>query len=251
MVNSPRFALITAIAVGCTADPVVIPQSDEIFAAVVISPDAAAPSATKLSAFLLRAGTPLRSPYLVATRFEMRRASDGALFDWRTVAQPDTAVGNGSEFLRYSQGNYELPRVGFGGLLGRQDIRPGDTYNLLIEVDGRLLTGVVTVPGMPAILRSPALTIADSVVWRSATGAVGYSIVTQDFFPLSDFTVDTVYRFSSRLDNTSSKGTTVRAYEAQLFSYLTDRHVGRAGLSAGLGVFGAYNADSLPARFGR
>jgi hypothetical protein len=179
----------------------------------------------------------------------MRRVSDGALFDWRIVAQPDTAVGKGSQRVSYSEANYELLRIGTGGLLGRQDIRAGETYSLSVEVQGAILTGTVTVPGVPLIVRSPDLLSADSVVWHTASWASGYSIVTQDFFPLSDFTTDTVYRFDSRLDdNLSNKGTTVRAYEAQLFAYLTDRRVGRSGVKGGLGVFGAYNADSLPPR---
>jgi hypothetical protein len=234
---------------GCAGDRVLIPQSDDILVDVVIAPDDAAPSAVNLHAFLLRAGTPLRSPFLVATRFEMRRLSDGALFDWRPVTPSDTAVGNGNEYVLPSEANYELPRAGSGGLLGRQDIVAGESYGLLIEVDGRTVQGLTKVPGVPTIVRSAALLSQDSLVWATAAGAGGYSVVTQDFFPLSDFTRDTLYRFDGPNDNISAKGTVVRAYEPGLFSYLTDRRRGSAGVTGALGVFGAYNSDSLPARW--
>lgn len=248
-----RHAAAVAAALSAFAcsggDRVVLPQSEELMLSLVIAPDDAAPSRVSLHAFLLRADNPLRSRYIVATRFEMRRARDSALFDWRAVTPPDTAVGRGGQFVLYSEGNYELPSVGSAPRLGRQDIRSGETYTLVVETEGRIVTGSVTVPGVPTIVRNMDMFSHDSVAWAASGGASGYSIVTQDFFPLSDFTTDTLYHFDTRNDNRSTKGTVVRAYEHQLFSYLTDRRLGRSGLIGALGVFGAYNSDSLPARW--
>lgn len=236
--------LLCAGCAGCAGDRLVMPNSDEIFVYVVLAPDAASPASRDLHAWLFKAGTPIRSPFLTATRFEMRRASDGSLFDWRLVPTADSIV-VAATAVDSRDGNYSLPRVGTSGRLGRADLQADETYTLLVEVGGRTVTGQVTIPGVPVISRTPELANADSLIWRRVAGAGGYSVDTQDFYPIFDFTTDTVFRFDSRILN---HGTVVRAYESQLFAYTVDERVGRAGVVGALGVFGAYNADSLPRR---
>ena len=252
-------AWLLLVCAGCAGDRLVLPESDEIVISVVLVPNAASPANQDLRAFLIRAGTPIRSPYLVADRFEMRRLSDGALFDWRPVAPefdlpPADSTAVGGSFIIPLNGNYLLPRVGLAGRLGRQDLAAGETYTLVVEVQGRNIIGQVTIPGVPTLVRTPDLANGDSVVWRRVDGAEGYSVTTPDFYPLFGFTKDTVFQFDSRIQAGQARtGTVVRAYEPQLFAYVqnfrfTNSRVGRAGIVGGLGVFGAYNSDSLPPR---
>lgn len=249
MVRRRLIGVIASLLIcACAGDQIVMPDSKEVFVLVMLAPDAAAPASKDLYAFLLRAGTPLNSPYLTADRFEMRRASDGALFDWTVVPTRDSFV-VGVYGVGLSDANYMLPRVGSAGRLGRQDLQAGETYTLIILVDGTTITGQVTIPGVPTINRAIAYTTGDSMAWRRVAGVPGYSVTTQDFFPIFEFTKDTTFRFDAPiLNNQNGHGTVVRAYDPQLFLYETDERAGRAGIIGALGVFGAYNTDSLPKR---
>lgn len=237
------FLTMLVASLGCTGDRLVIPEREDLFVYVVLTSEQSSLDSS-LHAFLLRTGTPIRSPYVRADRFEMRRKSDGALFDWRALSPADSATGV-ADRSDPASGNYLLPRTGSGGRLGQRDLAGGETYSLLVTVGGQTVTGQVTVPHAP----TAEWTSDRAVQWRRVDGASGYSVTTQDYFPLFGFTRDTVYQFDRRIpDNRSGIGTIVRAYEAQLFDYLADRRQGRAGLVGALGVFGAYNSYSLPPR---
>ncbi len=234
-----------ALAAACTGDPLTVPSSDELFIHVAIAPVAASPANTELRAFVLIAGTPLASPYLTADRFEMRRAADGALFDWRAQMMTEPAVHAAGSTISSDAGNYRLPLVGSGALLGRQDIRAGESYSLLVESGGRVITGMTTVPGIPSLVRVPSVA-SDPFIWHSVGGAGGYSISAPPFFPFFGTTPDTSFTFESGSSCcTSAAGIVVRAYDSQLYSYVVDGRLGRSGLSAGLGVFGSFNTDSI------
>jgi hypothetical protein len=253
MVMTRLLASSLLIGAACTGDPFVTPVSSELFFCAVLGPPGGkvvtpTTSDTALYAFLLEAGTPINSPYVTADRFEMRRVSDGALLDWRpnTPAKPRVVLSGG---LLTEDGNYVLPLHGAAGRLGRIDLVPGDQYELFVDVGTVAIRGSVSMPAVP----QAAFESNDPVPvlsWKPVVGAGGYSVTTQDFMPTFAFTRDTVFHFDGPIgiDNISGIGTIVRAYEPQLFSYLADPHVGRAGITGALGVFGAYNSRALPPR---
>jgi hypothetical protein len=235
------------LAAACSADPFVTPQSDEPYLYVALTPPGDAPGDTALYAFLLRAGTPINSPYLTATRFEVRRVADGALLDWREI-QPSRPGVILAGPLVTEDGNYVLPLHGSGGRLGRIDLVPGDRYEITVDVDTLTIHGSASIPDVAQpVFESGSPT--DLLRWPRVAGAGGYSVTSQDYTPTFTFTGDTVVQFDERIDNNiSGTGTIVRAYDPQLYAFLVDRRAGRSGIDRGLGVFGAYTSRSIPPR---
>lgn len=192
-----------------------------------------------LYAALLTTGTPVRSPYLRADRFEMRRVADGALFAWRAVDPPQDAL----PVLAIPIGNYFLPRhVGVSGL-GSDSIAPGEEYELVIDAGRHRVVGRTRVPGRVELVR--AATDGDTIVrWRRTPGAAGYRFGGDFFFfadgPLYNDTVLVVRRVP--LPGLPPEPVRVRVFalDSNYAAVHGDFRVSQAGVIGGWGVFGSF-----------
>jgi hypothetical protein len=238
---SPALALALA---GCTAtEP--IPDFDETPAVSVLITPSAYPALhwlapdSGLSATLVATGTPVRSPYLRADRFEMRRVSDGALFAWRAIDPPREGVG---VIPSSGAANYFLPRQQNAGGLGSDSITTGGVYDLLVEVGRYRVDGRTRVPGPVELARRT--TDGDSVVrWRRVSGAASYQVWGGPALLTPTPITDTVLIFPQRLRPTGGSGPlpiTVFALDSNYAALLSDFRVSRAGISGGWGVFGSF-----------
>ncbi|HYW08515.1 MAG TPA: hypothetical protein VE913_16265, partial [Longimicrobium sp.] len=164
---------LLACASACDAGEAVIRSSDEPLLYVVLNQRTPVVRTDPQRAFLLTAGSAVASSYRVATRFEMRRRSDGRAFAWRSTGRTGVAPGDYAGAALH-EGNYFLPDVGGAEGLGALDLRPGETYDLEIETEGVPVRGSVTVPA------SFSLTFGGvdgrTVSWPRVRGAGGYTV---------------------------------------------------------------------------
>jgi hypothetical protein len=218
---------------ACTAEPYVVPETDEVAVSVVLSVPPAGEE-LPLHALLIVANSPIRSTYLRADRFEMRRTRDGALFDWQHVPRNDMLPRAPTP----QDGNYRLPN-GTSGRLGRRDLTANEQYSLEIETRGRTIRGTARIPGPVALAIRPMSGGREELVWRPVTGAAGYFYDTDEFYVVREFTRDTVVALAPHDHRTGTRPLRVTAYDPQLYEYLTDSRVGQAGIRGALGVFGA------------
>lgn len=243
-------ALSLALA-ACTADAPFLGESDEPVVILVLSrgptigfraPEPT-PADSTLHALVATLDSPSGGTVRDIARFTMRRRRDGALFDWTTTAGGAPIsfwMGRPSPAAEW---NAHLAWHGTGGRLGRADLASGDTYDLEIESEGRVITGSVTMPGAP----QPTVTVrgADRVVaWAPVAGATRYSIQANDGFPfgwvLTDPTLTlTVGEFPP------PSWLLIFALEQNLASYIDARQVTRSGIVGAYGVFGATAMDSV------
>ena len=116
--------LLTA---GCGTADIIAPESDEPFLFLVLNWRTLShydlDSFTQ-HALLVTAGSPSELPlYRSAQRFEMRRASDGAPFDWRAHTRLYPEAGR-IDFVELNSGNYYLPEKSSGNGLAYEDLEP-------------------------------------------------------------------------------------------------------------------------------
>lgn len=231
-----------------------LPQFDETPAVtLIITPEILArplpPGAppgpdSGLFATLITTGTPVRSPYLRADRFEMRRVSDGARFAWRPFPTQRDFVG----YAPQEFGNYFLPRATSGTGLGSDSIAPGTVYELAIDVGAFRLAARTRVPGRVEFVREP--TDGDSVVrWRSAPGAAVYG-VSSNTYVLRRIADTAVIILRGPLPGQTPNIVSVFAYDSNYAAFSGDVRASQAGISGGWGVFGSYTWGEveLPAR---
>lgn len=185
-------------------------------------------------ALLLRQIRADSAAYLEADRFEMRRTSDGAQFDWRNehlfgfVPFEDVTSAN------LSQANYILADSLSARGLGRDSLEPGATYEVRITTERTEITGTVTIPD------SFSVTIAGQgadrrAVWPDVDGAGGYSVRLAELEGSGTF----LQRDTSISLSAESRRITVRAVDPQAFRYLIDPNLRSSGVRGGLGVLGA------------
>jgi hypothetical protein len=229
-------AVATAVA-ACDAATLVPPFDETPTVALLITPDPVRGEFTTepdsgLFAVLVATGTPIRSPYLVAERFEMRRVSDGARFGWRAAPTEADAI----PVRSFTRGNYFLPRQASPEGLGSDSIAPGVEYQLVVEVGRYRVTGRTRVPGAVQFVREP--TDGDSIVrWRRAPGAAAY-LVGGIFLagqPIED-TVATI----RPIPGAEGERLRVFAIDTNYTAFVRELRAARAGLSGGWGVFGAF-----------
>jgi hypothetical protein len=229
--------------VGCDATGPV-PDFDETpTIALLITPEPpppgpAFPSDTGLYAALVVTGTPVRSPYLHADRFEMRRASDGARFAWRAVDPPSDAIG----VFPQTRGNYFLPRRVNDAGLGSDSIAPGGVYDLVVEAGLHRIVGRTRVPGTIEFVRGP--TDGDSIVrWRRVPGAAAYDIRGQ-FFGLGvaaiEDTAFVIRRVPEPGQPSGREFARIFALDSNFAAFRSDLRASGAGISGGWGVFGSF-----------
>ncbi len=230
--------LLTA---GCGTADIIAPESDEQFLFLVLNWRTLShydlDSLTQ-HALLVTAGSPSELPlYRSAQRFEMRRASDGAPFDWRAHTRLYPEAGR-IDFVELNSGNYYLPEKSSGNGLVYEDLEPGETYELEIETEGVVLRGRATIPESftVSILVQGSHRIA---VWPRVRGAGGYIVGGE-----GEVQADTTYVIPA--DVPAGTRLQVRAVDENLYRYLADERVGRSGIDRGYGVFGAVVfADAL------
>jgi hypothetical protein len=195
---------------------------------------------TGLYAALVTTGSPLRTPYVHADRFEMRRLSDGARFAWRPVDPPVEVIGATGAFG--SSGNYFLPQQSDASGLGTDSIAPGEVYEIVVEVGAYRVMGRTRVPGPVEFVREP--TDGDTIVrWRRVPGAATYTIGGQFFLTDLFQTTDTTFVFHrSGPPGEQQPPITVRifALDSNYAAFTGDVRASRAGVTEGWGVFGSY-----------
>jgi hypothetical protein len=194
------------------------------------------PADSGLYAHLLVTGTPVRSPYLHADRFEMQRLSDGARFAWRAIATSSDAVPTAG-----AVGNYFLPRHMTAAGLGSDSIAAGEVYELVAEAGRHQIVGRTRVPGKVELVRDP--TDGDSIVrWRRTPGAAAYLV---NLFPLLKPFDDTliVIRWSPAFPGEQPRlplVVRVFALDSNYAAFMSDDRVTRAGITGAWGVFGSF-----------
>lgn len=178
-------------------------------------------------------------------RFELRLpSSDGARFAWRAHEQVIPEAGE-VDFVELNWANDYLPEESSGNGLAYEDLEPRDTYELEIETEGVVLRGRTTIPEIFTV----SVRVQDGhriAVWPRVRGAGGYLVSAEGHDP--ELQRDTTYLIPADVPAGARVG--VRAPDENLFRYLADDRVSRAGIDRGYGVFGAVVwADAVvPAR---
>lgn len=234
-------ACIVAVLSSCSEGTGLVQTSDEPFVHIVLALEPAQPSFSDsvVRALLLTTGSPIRSPFRTAQLFDMRRVSDDARFSWNvTPGSTDTPVG--FRDVSISQGNYALAETGSEAGLGRQDLRPGEAYTLRIETEGRVVAGRVRMPDTPVLVFARQGN-SRSVSWQKVGAAGGYRVVTNtERFKVVALTRDTLFELLfDEVPMPASPEIRVTAVDSNLYRYITDFTLPRAGISGGFGVFGA------------
>jgi hypothetical protein len=237
--------VVACLAAGCGDGPTLVPQSDEPLVLFILSVDAPVAPDTALGGLLLTTGSPLRADYRSAERLELRRAGDGAAYALRMRPKSGQApIRLGASELT-GNGNLVLANTTGTDGLGRADLVPGATYELVIESLGQTITGRATLPARPM----PRRFERDGrrfVTWSPARGAAGY--VVNVGIHRRVFT-DTLYEIpTGGFGGVGQEMPTVRvsAVDDNLLRFLSDTTLGRAGLTGAYGVFGGMAVAELP-----
>lgn len=203
-------------------------------------PDGRPPDGS-LAALVLTAGIPARPEYRPVDAFEMRRASDGARFDWNVVPRTGFATEFGGNISLGVVANVLLAPTGRGDLLGRADIGAGE-YLLRVTTGGVVVEGRTRMPDdpVPRIIIEHGRRVA---VWPPTPGAAAYEL-RADTDGLPAFTTDTVYVLRDDASPPSPKFRLAAMDEnyARYRRGLLDPTMIRAGIDRGVGIFGAYSS---------
>jgi hypothetical protein len=236
----PVLLLVVALLLGCSSEGAVIPRSDEPFLYLVLNQRPGGDAGAGVTrALLLKSGSPTYSEYLTASRFEMRGAADGALFDWQDRNRSGPAPVDAHN-ASLAHGNYELPAAGSGSRLGGQDVTPLARYNVTVEVGGRVLSGSTLVPaGFP--LTAERRGDDWLVSWPHVAGAAAYSVEVRGPGAPPAFQTDTFVLIPPPHPAawTPTTEVVIKALDTNLARYVLDRRVSRSGLDDGFGVFGS------------
>ena len=242
-----RRAAVLAAAAGalllgaCSGDPVLVPDQEAPFLYMVLGHrtfsnvnDQRYGEPAAQHGLLMTLPAPTEFALLRrAQRVEMRRARDGAPFGWDTLHFTHAERGGPGTNLRIS--NLYLPDSTVDATLGAADLEAGEVYDLVVETEGVTIRGTVTMPGQIEARLEP-----DGVLtWNEVDGAVGYRVLVSS---LMELTTDTVFRLTrSELGQpwTDNPYARVQALERNAWDYFSDPELGRSGIDAGFGVFGA------------
>lgn len=246
-ISQPRARLTRAVAaiamaLGCTADPIVPPSANDPFLYVVLNQRTVSDvdGVARQHALLITPRAPTEVPlYRPAQRIEMRRVSDGTQFGWRGYGLTGGLVQR--EGVGLGESNYYLPDSATApDTLGALSLQPGEAYDLYVETDGVTIRGSVIIPGqvLPIITQENNRGV---VRWPKATGAGGYVVALPG--PDVQVVLDTFFVLPSDLPRGSR--VVVQALDHNLHRFLVDRRLGRSGLDNGFGVFGALTEASV------
>ena len=236
-------ALLLLLAGGCGTDILSAAFRPHPFVYLVVSPGGI-PQRGRLDtdpamrSLLLTIENPGIARYRTAELFRVRRASDG-------VALPLTETRSAEPSFQFDgvnlvDANFVLPSAA--------QLNPGDEILLEIATQGLNITGSTRVPSRP----TPRLVTIGArrfVVFGPTAGAAGY-ILSSDTEAWGELVVrDTIIelRFNREAGAIpSSPEIRVTAIDTNLFSYLRDTTVSRAGLDGAYGVFGSAASARLP-----
>ena len=227
-------ALACGLVAGAACDSApVLPENRRPFLYLVLNHTAEIDQATVQPAFLLTMVHADSFVYRGAESFEMRRLSDEATFDWTSVRVPG-AVPFEWPGPPMEEANWVL--TGSADSVGGAppSLRPGDTYELLLETEGRLIRGRTTIPDTFSIsvLERDGGRVA---VWPSVDGAAGYFVdALGDSIRGHRPQTDTTFRLTPE-----DTAVSVQAGDPHAFRYSTERDARQAGIEGALGVFGA------------
>lgn len=158
-------------------------------------------------------------------QLDMRRGSDGALFDWRVDGTCDFPPGG---IPRPPMAACcTLPFEGVGGELGAEALQPGESYSIVVTTGDLTVRGTTTMPGVPqvTVVGAPDAPVA---VWSPVPGATGYRVLDDDY------TTDTTYALPP-----GHGVVQIEALDPNLWVYRTDDQVLSSGIQGALGVFGS------------
>ncbi|MGI8400337.1 MAG: hypothetical protein ACR2NS_01875 [Gemmatimonadaceae bacterium] len=177
----------------------------------------------------------------------MRRASDGALFEWTEIVPNSNLTGADFRGILATEGNYILRHATTNDGLGTDSISPLETYSLAIDTQGSQVTGRTTVPAIPR----PRLVVDGArrfVVFGPVAGAAAYIHNAETEIFGSAMTTDTVMelRFGRGDATPPNPQFQVVALDTNAFRYLSDTTRANAGLTGALGLFGAASSARLP-----
>lgn len=227
-------ALVAAQLAGTACDtPPLVPEQPRPFVYLVLNQTVRSevePAQRALLLTMVRADSVV---YRGAERFEMRRLSDGALFAWRSARTPGP-VNFGRSGAELWRANWHLADSATSEGLGRADLEPGATYELVVETEGEVIRGRATIPDTfsVSVLQQGGERVA---VWPSVDGAAGYSVdALGDSIRGYRFQPDTTWILTA-----SDTAVTVQAVGPNVARYRADDDARRSGIEGGLGVFGA------------
>lgn len=231
-------AMIPTVLAGCDRPPTLVVNTEPLLY-LVLNHRVPAAQPPGQYALLLTTGSVVEPTYREATRFEMRRRRDGALFAWRTTGRTGRAPGDYSG-IALVNANYHLPDASGPAGLGADSIIPGETYDLLIETEGALMRGSVVTPGRFALTIQPSNPAR--VVWPRVAGAQAYSVeVSGQTAPMLQTDTSLILPAGSETAFTI----VVHALDPQLYQFQTNERLGRSGVDAGFGLFGAITTARL------
>ncbi len=239
--------MLVGCCVSCSKPVELLGDSDELVAYVLLSEEIQFNDST-LYALVASTSASARLRYRRVDEFQMRRRSDGAVYDWTVDDEsgdvPFFETGRSLNGIA----NVRLRGSGTGSKLGRKDLRGGDTYDLHIVVEGQEIDGV-------AALRAPLqieLTYSPEQVTASWTRTVVDEVylieVTTE--PSNHYTSDTSYVMQKTSFTDPPPGVIPRvqvtAMGAPYFAYLADSTQRTVGLTGAYGVFaGLSSATAL------
>lgn len=239
----PVLVAAALLLAACDGDPVTVPTEQTPFLYLVLGEPSINQHAPfdgpriRQHAMLLGLGSPAENArYLTAQSFVMLEQGTLSRFGWEHTGIPWDEVGS-FPGVSFRDPNYQLAPQAADGR-GAAELRPGTTYSLRITTPLGTIIGETSTPG-PIQGRIIESEPTDLVAWAPVAGAMGYRVVAGDMYLVSD----TAFRLPPDLDD--DLAVWVEALDPNVWSYLTDDALPRAGIEGGNGVFGAITRDSV------
>lgn len=235
MVRPIALGLGLLSALGCSSDRGLVVRTNEPMLYVSLSRHGMGPQDTIVAAVLGTTGVPTRFEYRDAEQFEMRRLSDGRRFAWVKQDLDSTAR---SRYLP-AHPNFVLASAATPLGLGREDLSPGERYELQIVSKGRTIDGWTTIPGVPEpIVREQDGAIV--VAWPPVTAAAAYIVYGK-------ISQDTFYVLG-RPGESIPEAIAVTAIDTNYFRFASDPAVTAAGLSGAFGLVASHTTTVVRTR---
>lgn len=200
-----------------------------------------------LSGFLLTTGSPIKTTYRHAERFQVIQSGGTAVLNWTERFPSGQANPIGYRGTPTSEANYFVPTASVALQTDRTALLSRTGYDLSVQTEGTLVTGHTVIPDQPA---PNTLTIGGHLVvtWRPVEGAAGYFAESDtEQFP-GVLTRDTAYTLNyDRGVDTGPRAPEFRliAMDANLYLYLSDTLTTSAGVVGAFGVFGSASSARI------
>lgn len=242
----PMLLALGVVAAACDSSVPLVARTEEPMLYLVLTPDSLTPPETSMTALLATTATPVFVELRSAEQFVMRRISDQATFAWAEVAPPPPNPGGTKRHYPLG-GNYRLAEVATSVGLGRRDLVAGETYSLEISTQGRMITGLVTIPARPApvVLDTGRYRI---VSWPRAAAAAAYLLDVDTERQVPPFTTDTFFVLREDRDPSAVPPILrfrITAVDSNWHRYMTDTTVFRAGVRGAYGLLGGTASASI------